>query len=113
FCPSCGKRMDTSETEEPQGIFWKLVGAVGVVIAIPLAIIVTVVSTALPLLVVVAFFMGPGDTWDMMKSWIPGSTGENAACSEFKGWYNASAKRSQEASRLAESYQSSSTTNPA
>lgn len=141
FCSSCGRRVDgeggvdrvkhpsVSRTPEPsrwvdapvdgveqtglRRVVGKMLGSVGMAVAIPVMVILSLLSTAVPLLIVVALFMGPGDTWTMVRAWVPGSGGENAACAGFDDWYQASADRSQEAARLAESYQSSSATDPA
>jgi hypothetical protein len=84
-----------AEPEKPQGLIGKLASAVGMAIAIPLALLVGLIGTVLPILVVVGLFMGPSDTWNMVRAWIPGSGSESAACEGFDDWYSASADRSQ------------------
>lgn len=116
YCSSCGRALaaHVSDSERSPGLIERFLTWAGLIIAIPVGLLLSLLSAALPILVVVALFMGPSDTWDMVQRWIPGSSsGESATCAGFKSWYNASADRSQEAARLGESYQSSSAPDPA
>jgi hypothetical protein len=65
------------------------------VIAIPVMIVLALVSTALPVLMAMALFMGPGDTWDKVSAWIPGmgEGSESVACQGFDDWNDASNER--------------------
>lgn len=84
-----------TESERPHGLLSRLGGGLAAVVAIPLALIMVVVSTAPPILVVLALIMGPGDTWSMLRSWVPGSGGEagSGACEGFDDWFDASNER--------------------
>lgn len=58
------------EKDQSQGLMGKLgsglATAVGIPLAIVLGLISIVISTALPILIIVALIMGPGDTWNML-----------------------------------------------
>lgn len=94
------------EKDQSQGLMGKLgsglATAVGIPLAIVLGLISIVISTALPVLVVMALIMGPGDTWDMVSAWIPGRGNDNLACAGFDDWYEKSAERSQQVVRMLE-----------
>ncbi len=87
------------EEEPSQGLRAKLGTGLISVVAIPLALVVglisIVISTALPILLILALVKGPGDMWNMVRAWVPGSVGgyESAACEGFVEWFNASNSR--------------------
>lgn len=131
FCPSCGREVEDLETarqttyrahmsspredesEESSGQFAKLSGVFARGVALVIALFVTLIGTALPLLIVVALFIGPGDTWDAIRGWMPGGGNDNAACAGFANWYEDSADRSQQLMGMMEDYQSDSSADSA
>jgi hypothetical protein len=99
--------------EESQGLFGRLASVFGHGIAFVLALIVGLIGTVLPILIVVALFMGPGDTWEMVRGWIPGGGNDNPACEGFDDWYEESADRSHRLLGMLEDYQSDPSADPA
>jgi hypothetical protein len=97
--------MRTAESEKSGRLADKLASGIGVIVAIPLAIIAFIVSTALPILVVVALFKGPGDTIDMVQAWIPGVGGESATCDGLDDWYAVTTEREDRVAASIESIQ--------
>lgn len=85
----------TSERERSPGLLARSGSALAAVVAIPLGLIMIVVSTVLPILLVLALIMGPGDTLNMVRAWIPGSGGETriGTCEGFDDWFQASNDR--------------------
>ncbi len=76
------------------GVLGQLAGAI---VGIPLVLIWTVFSLALPILVISAFLVGPADTWDALKAWIPGGNEEeengSEACTGYLDWLTAANER--------------------
>ncbi len=110
--------LDVEQDQSP-GVLGRLgrglATAVGVPLAIVLALISFVISTALPILIVVALFIGPGDTWNMVRAWIPGSGGEEGRgdCEGFEDWYEASSARAERVHALTDPAQTAAVTDPA
>lgn len=102
YCSGCGQLIagqgvDEVEDDSGSGVLSKIETALAGIVAVPLALIMVVVSTALPILIVVGLFMGPSDTWNMLRSWVPGAEeAEAAGCEDFEGWMNASNQRANE-----------------
>jgi hypothetical protein len=105
--PNITKDVPTVNTKPFQGVMNKMGTGLAAVVAIPLALLSIVISTALPILIVIALFKGPGDTWNMVRAWVPGSgDGDgSAACEGFDDWFSSSDTRASEAYTLVESVQ--------
>lgn len=93
--------LDVEQDQSP-GMLGKLgrglATAVGVPLAIVLGLISVVVSTALPILIILALIIGPVDTWNRIRAWVPefGDETDNTACEGFNDWLNSSNERGNE-----------------
>ena len=87
--------------ENEEGKSRRALGALGtvagVVVGIPLVLIWAILSIALPILIIVALVMGPGDSWNMVKAWVPGigdqEESEREACQGYGNWLAAANER--------------------
>ncbi len=89
----------------------------GGVVGIPLVLIWTILSIALPILVIGALVMGPGDSWKMVKAWVPGMSAEeeseSEACRGYRDWLSAANERGGRAVALIEPVQKREVEDPA
>lgn len=118
FCGSCGKTLvehdSGDDVESSSGVLASIGTALAGILAVPLAVIMVVVSTALPILIVVGLFMGPSDTWSMLRSWIPGAEETEATgCEGFEDWMNSSNQRASELYALVDPVQKREVEDPA
>ena len=94
YCSGCGQLIagqgvDEVEDESGSGVLSKIGTALAGIVAVPLALVMVLVSTALPILIVLGLLMGPSDTWNMLRSWVPGAEeAEAAGCEAFEDWMN-------------------------
>lgn len=109
FCPSCGRSVDSDgahevATEKPPDLLSKVGNGLAIIVAIPLALVMSLIGLVLPFLFIAALVWGPGETWDRVQAWIPGGGGEAeaAGCEGVEDWMRATSDRGGEVVKLTE-----------
>lgn len=126
FCAACGSPVETNKrlsTIQPKTVdrpqralteqvnendggslsrLARLRSALSLLIIVPVALAVMIVSTALPILLVVALLRGPTDTWQMLGDWVPsfGDAATSEDCEGFPEWLSDRNERGDRAYQL-------------